>query len=224
MAREPRIVQWLRARRWPSWLTWRWLRWALVPLVPLLGINLSAGFFGNSLVFPLSPFFLREKAGALALYFLHRPHCFFEGHVDLAPVIARAERQHHLPPGLLAAVVQVESNARVHRISFAGAMGPAQLTRSTARLLKVTDPFDPEQNIDGAARYLAIQWKRFHDLRLVAAAYNAGPGAVVNRQVPRNGETELYVIKVLRAMGPRAQEGHPPTRGGRPAPGPRARG
>ena len=221
MARGARMVRWLRAHRGSWFLRWRVWRWALVPLVPLAGINLSTGFFGNSLVFPLSPFFLRQKAAALGLYFLHRPRCFFEGHVELAPVIARAERQYHLPRGLLAAVVQVESNARVHRISFAGAMGPAQLTRATARLLKVDDPFDPEQNIDGAARYLATQWKRFHDVRLVAAAYNAGPGSVVNRQVPRNGETEFYVTKVVRALA--AHGGVPETRAA-PSAGPRARG
>jgi len=198
MARGARILQWLRGLPWPPWRIWRW---SLLLVVPPLAINLGTGFFGNSLVFPLSPFFLREKAAALGLYFLHRPRCLGMGHVDLAPLIARAERQHRLPRGLLAAVVQVESNGRVHRISFAGAMGPGQLTRATARALKVSDPFDPEENIDAAARYLASAWKRFHDVRLVAAAYNAGPGAVVNRQVPHNGETEFYVAKIVRVMG-----------------------
>lgn len=196
--RSARAFRWIRALRWPPWRLWRW---SLLLLVPLLAINLGTGFFGNSLVFPLSPFFLREKAAALGLYFLHRPHCAFSGHPELGPVIARAEREHRLPHGLLSAVVQVESNGRVHRISFAGAMGPAQLTRATARLLGVDDPFDPEENIDGAARYLATAWRRFHDVRLVAASYNAGPGSVANHQVPRNGETEFYVAKVLRALG-----------------------
>jgi hypothetical protein len=198
------LVRWARALRWararlPAWRVWRW---SLLLLVPLLAINLGTGFFGNSLVFPLSPFFLRQKSAALGLYFLHRPHCLFTGHAELGPLIARAERQHGLPRGLLAAVVQVESNGRVHRISFAGAMGPAQLTRGTARLLGVEDPFDPAENIDAGARYLATAWHRFHDVRLVAAAYNAGPGSVVNHRVPHNGETEFYVAKVLRALGP----------------------
>lgn len=31
------------------------------------------------------------------------------------------------------------------------------------------------------------------------AAYNAGPGAIANRTVPQNGETEAYVSKVMSA-------------------------
>jgi Transglycosylase SLT domain len=65
--------------------------------------------------------------------------------------------KHHLPRGLLAALIQVESNGRVHRISSAGAMGPGQLTPSTARLLGVLDPFNPSEAIDASGRYLAVQ-------------------------------------------------------------------
>jgi soluble lytic murein transglycosylase-like protein len=66
-------------------------------------------------------------------------------------------------------------------------------------MLGVSDPFDPVQGLDGSARYLATQLATFHDVRLALAAYNAGPGAVVNRTVPRNGETEFYVRKVMDA-------------------------
>lgn len=181
-------------------LRWRYLRWVLVALLPLLLINLSVSFFGRSWVFPLSPSFLRSKVRALALYAAHRPRCLGLPHPPLAPLAGLIERRHHLPKGLLAAVVEVESSGRVHRISPAGAMGPAQLAPSTARLLGVVDPFDPEESLDGAARYLAQQWHAFHDLRLTAAAYNAGPGAIVRRQIPHNGETEVYVERVMRAL------------------------
>jgi len=181
-------------------LRWRYLRWLLVVLVPLLLINLSVSFFGRCWVFPLSPSFLRPKLRALALYAAHRPRCLGVPHPPLAPLAGVIERRHHLPKGLLAAVIEVESSGRVHRISPAGAMGPAQLAPSTARLLGVVDPFDPEESLDGAARYLAQQWRAFHDLRLTAAAYNAGPGAIVRRQIPHNGETEIYVERVMRAL------------------------
>jgi soluble lytic murein transglycosylase-like protein len=156
-------------------------------------------FFGNSLIFPLSPFFLRNKALALGRYALHRPVCLFRGHASVDEAVSRAEAKHRLPRGLLGAIVQVESNGRVHRISSAGAMGPGQLTPSTARLLGVSDPFDPAESIDGSGRYLAAQLANFHDLRLAVAAYNAGPGSIVNRAVPQNGETEFYVRKVMNA-------------------------
>lgn len=165
---------------------------------PLLAINGSVAFFGSSVVFPLSPFFLEEKVTALRTYATHRPFCALSGHGDLEALAAQAERRHGLPKGLLWAIVQTESGARPHRISFAGAMGPAQLMPGTAALLGVDDPFDPKQAIDAGARYLKQQLDRFSDVRLAVAAYNAGPGAV-RGAVPQNGETEHYVAKVMRA-------------------------
>jgi hypothetical protein len=192
-----RLIRWARRVRWRLWL-WR-ARWALVVVAPVVLLNLLVAFCGHSLVFPLSPRFLRPKAIALGRYALHRPHCLGLEHPPLGPLITHAETKHRLPRGLLAALVEVESNGRVHRISPAGAMGPAQLTDATARSLGVTDPFDGAQSVDAAARYLAAQLARFHDVRLAAAAYNAGPGSIVARTVPRNGETEIYVERVVRA-------------------------
>jgi hypothetical protein len=185
----------------------RWLRWSPILLAPLCLLNLAVAFFGNSVVFPLSPFFVRNKLSALGRYALHRPVCLFKGHADIDASVAQAEVKHRLPHGLLAAVVQVESNGRVHRISFAGAMGPSQLLPGTARLLGVSDPFDPAESIDGAARYLATQLAAFHNVRLAVAAYNAGPGAITNHAVPQNGETENYVRKVMAAYAGLRRQG-----------------
>jgi soluble lytic murein transglycosylase-like protein len=72
----------------------------------------------------------------------------------------------------------------------------------TAALLGVTDPFDPHQALDAGARYLKAQLDRFQNVKLAVAAYNAGPGAV-RGEVPRNGETEFYVAKVMRHFSAR---------------------
>ena len=195
----------------------KWVPWALVPLIPLCLLNLAVAFFGNSLVFPLSPFFLRNKVAALGRYALHRPVCIFRGHASIDEAVARAESKHHLPRGLLGAIVQVESNGRGHRISSAGAMGPGQLTPSTAKLLGVSDPFDPAEAIEGSGHYLATQLATFHDDRLAVAAYNAGPGAIANRAVPQNGETEFYVRKVMNAYASTHRQ-QPPTIASRQGP------
>ena len=179
---------------------WRWWRWTLLLLIPLCLINVSVSWLGRCSVFPLSPFYLRNKVSALVAYALHRPRCVFVEDVPLAPLLARAEIRHRLPCGLLGAIVQVESGGAPHRISSAGAMGPLQLIPSTARLLGVSDPFDPEESLDGGARYLRAQLIRFHSVRLAAAAYNAGPGAIVGRAVPHNGQTEIYVQRVMHAL------------------------
>ncbi|NRD51563.1 transglycosylase SLT domain-containing protein [Corallococcus exiguus] len=175
---------------------WAWL----VPcaLVPVVLLNLGVAWLGGTQVSPLSFSFLQTKARALGAYVAHRPECVLDGHPPLEPLIEDTERRHGIPPGLLKALIQVESETRVHRISPAGAMGPGQLMPDTAALMRVEDPFDPAPSVDASGRYLAEQLRRFRDVRLAVAAYNAGPGSV-NGRVPHNGETEFYVAKVLAA-------------------------
>lgn len=174
----------------------RLLAWGLAPLVAL---NLAVAFFGSSLVSPLSPFFLREKSQALWAYAKHRPTCVLSGHEGIDALADDAGRRYGLPKGLLRAVVEVESGTNAHRISAAGAMGPAQLMPGTAQRFGVRDAYDPEEALDASARFLAAELKRTGRIELAVAAYNAGPGNV-NGAVPRNGETEFYVAKVMRAF------------------------
>jgi hypothetical protein len=176
----------------------RWWQQGLVAvLTPLVCLNMSVAFFGHSLVSPLSPFFLSEKCTALAKYFAHRPMCMLRGHDDVQAVAREAEKHAHLPAGLMQAIVSVESENCAHRISYAGAMGPAQLMPATAAQLGVRDPFDPHESIEAGARYLKHLLDREGRIDLAVAAYNAGPGAV-GGHVPDNGQTLSYVAKVMR--------------------------
>ncbi|MGQ0504526.1 MAG: lytic transglycosylase domain-containing protein [Myxococcaceae bacterium] len=197
-------------------LKW-WQQMLLAAAVPLVTLNLTVAFVGRSAVFPLSPFFLREKCDALGSYVSHLPSCVWNGHPAIDTLISDAEKRHKLPPGLLRAVVEVESEDTPHRISFAGAMGLLQIMPGTARELRLVDPFDSAEAIDAGARYLAGNLRRTKNIRLAVAAYNAGPGAVSGGVVPRNGETEFYVAKVMRAYS-REQAAH-----ARPAPTQRRR-
>lgn len=113
-----------------------------------------------------------------------------------APAIERAARNAGIDPRLLAAVVWAESNFRADAVSHAGAIGLAQLMPATARGLGV-DPWNPEQNLAGAARYLRQMSDQFGTLDLALAAYNAGPGNVRKfGGIPPFNETRLYVVKV----------------------------
>jgi hypothetical protein len=172
--------------------------WAVVLTSPIWVVNMAVAYFGRTVVFPLSPFFWREKVSALGTYAAHRPVCAIFGHPDSGPLVTSAELRYRMPRGLLAAIVQVESGGRPHRISSAGAMGPGQLMPDTARRLGVRDPFDSEANIDGAARLLSGHLKQFRSVRLAVAAYHAGPGAV-RGGIPQNGLTPEYVARVMRA-------------------------
>ena len=99
---------------------------------------------------------------------------------------------------IIRAIIHAESAYRPNAISHAGAQGLMQLIPATASRFGVSDPFDPGQNIRGGVQYLAWLMKRYSsNLTLVAAAYNAGEGAVDrNGGVPPYSETQRYVQRV----------------------------
>jgi soluble lytic murein transglycosylase-like protein len=118
---------------------------------------------------------------------------------DLRALAVAAARRHGLAPELVLAVVSVESGFRPEAVSPRGAQGLMQLMPGTARSLGVEDAFDPEQNLDGGARYLgALLLQYGGDLERALAAYNAGEGAVARHGgIPPFRETREYVRKVL---------------------------
>lgn len=116
--------------------------------------------------------------------------------------IADAANRYGVDVDLLTALVWTESAFRPDAISPAGAIGLGQLMPGTAGDLGV-DPYDPIQNLDGAARYLRQQLDRFGSDELALAAYNAGPGRVIRSGgVPNIAETQAYV----RVVGARRDE------------------
>jgi len=121
---------------------------------------------------------------------------------ELAPpfrdAIAAAAARHGLDVKLLQALVLTESAYRPDAVSSAGAAGLTQLMPATARELGVEDRFDPAENLRGGADYLARQLRRFQDVRLALAAFNAGPARVAALgRIPRIRETEQYVETVV---------------------------
>lgn len=108
-----------------------------------------------------------------------------------------AARKFGIPVPLFMKLVTQESNWKPKARSHKGAIGLAQLMPATARYLGV-NPHDPRQNLEGGARYLAEQYRKFRDWRLALAAYNAGPAAVERfGGVPPYKETQNYVKVIL---------------------------
>ncbi|WP_255568152.1 lytic transglycosylase domain-containing protein [Brevundimonas sp. PAMC22021] len=116
----------------------------------------------------------------------------------LEAAVAEAAERHGLDRKLLHALVVVESAYQVRACSPAGACGLTQLMPGTAADLGVVDRFDAMDNLRGGADYLARQIRRFGDLRLALAAYNAGPGRVARLgRIPDIPETRSYVAAVI---------------------------
>ncbi|WP_324754565.1 lytic transglycosylase domain-containing protein [Roseovarius sp. Pro17] len=104
-----------------------------------------------------------------------------------------AAHKHSIPEDLFLRLIQQESGWKAAALSHKGAIGLAQLMPGTAAVLRV-DPHDPRQNLEGGARYLAMQYRAFGSWRLALAAYNAGPAAVEKYgDVPPYKETTNYV-------------------------------
>ncbi|MGJ5618999.1 lytic transglycosylase domain-containing protein [Sulfitobacter sp. MF3-043] len=104
-----------------------------------------------------------------------------------------AANRHGIPADLFLRLIQQESGWNAGARSHKGAMGLAQLMPATARKLRV-NPDNPEENLEGGARYLKQQYRTFGTWRLALAAYNAGPGAVKKYGgIPPYKETRNYV-------------------------------
>jgi hypothetical protein len=102
-------------------------------------------------------------------------------------------------PDIFARVVAAESSFDPTKSNpKSGAGGLAGLTPATARELGV-DPFNPQQALQGGARYLKQMLDRYGgDYEKALAAYNAGPGTVDKYGgIPPFKETQDYVQRVL---------------------------
>jgi soluble lytic murein transglycosylase-like protein len=115
------------------------------------------------------------------------------GYVD------RVSRANDLPPALVHAIIKAESNGQRKAVSRKGAKGMMQLMPFTSKRMRVADPFDPIENIEGGIKYIKELLVAFEgNLTNTVAAYNAGPAAVRKYGgVPPYQETRIYVRRVM---------------------------
>jgi hypothetical protein len=114
--------------------------------------------------------------------------------------ISEAADLYRIPVPLIRAVIKTESDYDPRVVSSAGARGLMQLMPAVSQDMRVTNVYDPRENILGGTRLLRVLANRFEgDLVLTIAAYHAGSGAVTKygNQVPPYTRTRQYLKMVL---------------------------
>ena len=114
-------------------------------------------------------------------------------------LISRVSEKYQVDFSLIKAIIRAESGFNPVAVSRKGARGLMQLMPSTASRVNVSNPFNPEENIEGGVRYVKYLLSVFNnDVRLSLAAYNAGEN-IVSRlgAIPPYRETTDYVRRVL---------------------------
>lgn len=111
-----------------------------------------------------------------------------------------ASKKYGVDADLIKAVIKQESGFNPYSLSRAGAQGLMQIMPDTADALKLEDPWDIAQNIDGGTKYLRDQLFTFDgSIEFALAAYNAGPQNVYKyKGIPPFAETQDYVARVLQ--------------------------
>jgi hypothetical protein len=117
----------------------------------------------------------------------------------LCSILETSAKAEGLPVGYFTKLIWRESAFKTDAVSPAGAQGVAQFMPGTASARGVIDPFDPASAIPASAKYLAELARKFGNLGLAAAAYNAGETAVDSwlddkRALPF--ETQDYVLAI----------------------------
>jgi len=118
---------------------------------------------------------------------------------EIVRLVARTVRGSEIDPGLVLAVIAAESAFDRQAVSPKNAVGLMQLMPETVARFGVRNPFDAEENVRAGTSYLQLLLRKYRNLSLALAAYNAGEGPVLSYgAVPPYEETTEYVARVLR--------------------------
>lgn len=118
-------------------------------------------------------------------------------------LVGQSAQQYGVDPGLMAALFTQESSWNPNATSSVGAQGIGQLMPDTAKMLGVTNAYDPNQNIPAATRYFAGLMQKYHNNPEAAlAAYNGGDKqaqlVLQGKKDMMIPETKNYVATIMR--------------------------
>ena len=131
----------------------------------------------------------------------------------LCGIVEASAKAEGLPADFFTKLIWRESSFRPNAVSPAGAQGVAQFMPGTASDRGLIDPFDPASAIPASAKFLGELKRRFGNLGLAAAAYNAGETAVANWLANKGSlpfETQDYVLAITGHDAEEWRNGKPP--------------
>ena len=132
----------------------------------------------------------------------------------LCGIVEASAKAEGLPADFFTKLIWRESSFRPNAVSPAGAQGVAQFMPGTASDRGLIDPFDPASAIPASAKFLGELKRRFGNLGLAAAAYNAGETAVANWLANKGSlpfETQDYVLAITGHDAEEWRSDKPPT-------------
>lgn len=127
---------------------------------------------------------------------------------EITYAILKFSQEWDMDPRLIVATIIAESDFRIQERSHAGAMGLIQLMPDEVQRLKLSNPYDPIQNVMGGIFLLKERLNKYsgsgnfkdasmQHIILALASYNAGMGAVKKYGgVPPYRETRGYVKRI----------------------------
>ena len=95
---------------------------------------------------------------------------------DLYRMIVHAAKKQDVPQDLALRQILAESSGNPRAVSPKGAKGLGQLMPGTAKMLGVTNVYDPQENVTASMRYMAQLKRQFGSWKLATIAYIWGPG------------------------------------------------
>ena len=126
-----------------------------------------------------------------------------ETEYTLESLANEAADKHGVPRDIFAALINRESAWNPDAAGGAGEIGLTQVMPDTGASycgMDATKLRNPDCNLQCGASYLAAQFERFGDWRLALAAYNAGPGRVIDAGgMPAITSTQDYVQAICGA-------------------------
>lgn len=144
---------------------------------------------------------------------------------DVEPSMDKVSAIIKKAPPLIQAMVKVESGFNPNAVGSSGEIGLTQLMPATIKALGITNPYDPQQNLEGGQRWFDMMNEKYGylgDVRIVLAAYNAGEPAVdaaINKARARGeqiiwpnirkylkGGAQTYPTQVMAALAEIEQE------------------